>query len=86
MERVENVANLPSHRPILDPPADFAARWFPVASVIGNATIHIVRPVQDRLCEIIRLRQPSLPPLGALVDALDPSDVVILAIEECKVA
>ena len=72
MERVENVANLPSPRPVLDPPTDFATQGSPVATIIGNAAVHIVLPLEDRLCEEIRLGQPFSPRGRALVDGLDP--------------
>ena len=75
MERVENVANLPSPRPILDPLADSATQGSPVAAIIVNAAVHIVLPLEDRLCEEIRLRQPFSPRGRALVDGLDPIGV-----------
>ena len=72
MERIENVADLPSPRPVLDPLADFATRGSPVAAIVGNPAIYIVLPLEDRLCEEIRLRQPFSPRGRALVDGLDP--------------
>ena len=50
MERIKYVANLPSSRPVLNPLADIVTHGFSITAIIGDATIDVVRPFENCLC------------------------------------
>ena len=55
MERIEDVADLPSSRPVLDSLADMGTQLSPITVNVGDTTIYIVRPFESSFCKKVRL-------------------------------
>ena len=75
VERIKDEANLPSPRPIRNPPADIITQRSCIAAIVGDSAIHVVGPFENSLCKEIRFRQSVSPGGRVLVDALDPVGV-----------